>query len=144
MNSLRDMGLTMGEYAEKLINEGLVAPSKTTAAPAPKAEEPNYKQLDISKTKVPDSFMKQLLGESYVSKQPNKVHKKIVKEETKPQQHFINEEKVDELISLLRDVKSLLMEMTTVGNIGTNLAGPVQKPKTKKDAFKTALRKIRK
>ena len=148
MDSLREMGLTMGEFAEKLINSGQVKLGDTKSSPVQKSKEPIYEQLDISNTKVPDSFMKKVLGEKYSPQQtPNKVHKKVIKEEVKVQKaQVINEEKVDELISLLTEVKELLQEMTTVGNLGVNLAGPkpTEKPKTKKQVFTNALRRIRK
>ena len=37
---------------------------------------------------------------------------------------LISEEKVDELISLLKDVKGMLSEMTTAGMLGVNFGGP--------------------
>lgn len=141
MDSLRGMGLTIGEYAEKLMKGGAIEPSRGSTAPSPRQPVgPIYEQKDISHIEVPDSFMKQVLGKKYVPTQtPNKVVKqKIQEQRTQQSAQLLNEEKVDELLMLLRDVRGLLIEMTTAGAMGANLAGPVNK---KSKIFRRVLRK---
>ena len=144
MNSLQNMGMTMGEFAEQLMNSGMVKPSKGNAVPNP-PQGPLYEQKDISKVEVPDSFMKQILGEKYTPQsKPNKViqkpQNKIQEESVAKPVQLLNEQKMDELLNLLRDVKELLTEMSCAGGMGVNLSKPEPK-KTKSAALKYALKK---
>jgi hypothetical protein len=147
MTSLREMGLTMGEYAEKLMNSGLVSSESKPQKPIQTKQEPVFEQKDISNIQVPNAFIKQVLGKEYKAPKQIKQSKQIkVQEETQVQSiQLLNEEKIDELLSLLRDVKNLLSEMTTVGSLGVNLAGPTlkdKKPKrfkSKSAAFRSAI-----
>lgn len=146
-NQLRNAGMTIGDFAEKLMESGAVKP-QNKSAPVQTPKAPVFEQRDISKVQVPDDFMKQVLGNKYTPQRTqNKVSKKVIQESTQVQPvQLLNEEKVDELISLLRDVKNLLSEMTTAGSIGVNLAGPKKmiKPKTRSEAFKLAFKKNKK
>jgi len=131
MDTLRGMGLTIGEFAENLMKTGAVTPTKGMSAPVRKPSEPIYEQRDISKIEVPDSFMKQILGNKYVpQRKPNKVVKQQISEQTKTQPiQLLNEEKMDELLSLLRDVRGLLIEMTNENTVGSFGVGPQSKSK---------------
>lgn len=141
MDTLRGMGLTIGEFAEKLMATGAVSPTKGTPAPVRRPSEPIYEQKDISNIEVPDSFMKQVLGNKYVpQRKPNKVVKKQIMEQTNPQPiQLLNEEKMDELLSLLKDVRGLLIEMTNENTVGSFGVGP-QKTISKKKIFRTILK----
>ena len=85
---------------------------------------------DISKVKVPDSFMTELLGEAYHSQDTPAAEEipKLVwtdpndQEESKSPQS-LTEETAQQLVPLLEEVKSLLKEMTSCGMMGANLAG---------------------
>jgi len=87
---------------------------------------------DISRVKVPDSFMTELLGEAYhpqdtpaVEEIPELVWEQP--EEPKTPQ-ALTEETAQQLVPLLEEVKNLLKEMsaamTSSGSIGVNMAGP--------------------
>ena len=147
MTSLKENGLSIGDFAEQLVLSEMKTPQKAKQfiSKTPEAE----KQKDISEVVVPDEFMSQVLGKKVVSKlQPQK---QLIKENTEPKQQLITEEKADRLINLLEEVKSLL-EMTTTGCCGCNMAGPsVAEPsgskKRNKDVvmlFAQKLKKIKK
>ena len=121
--------LILGEIEN--IQEGKVLPpsiDRQQPSPAPNV-------TDIRNIEVPDSLMREILGEEAV---PFRGFDLETKEKEEPQlvepvseepdSFIINEEKIDELIYLLKEVKSLLSEMTmattTSGQIGVNLAGP--------------------
>jgi len=122
---------SIGSFAENLIlNE--IEEIKTGKTLPPALNQAQVKAApagkDIRNIEVPASFMEEVLGEEYSP--PLKEEKAIVVEEvveepsTEAHPSLISEEKVDELISLLKDVKSMLSEMTTAGMLGVNLGGP--------------------
>tara|TARA_A100000172_G_scaffold53168_1_gene33659 strand:+ start:3192 stop:3716 length:525 start_codon:yes stop_codon:yes gene_type:complete len=127
---------SISNFAESLIlNE--VSQVKTGAALPPSAS--SAKGLapagkDISHTQVPDSFMKEILGESFHSQETPAAEEmpQLVWEDPGEQKEAtpvsLTEETAQQLIPLLEEVKGLLKEMsmaaTTSGQIGTNLAGP--------------------
>jgi hypothetical protein len=136
---------SIGDFAESLIqgevrdiSEGKVTPpsmntNKPAAAPAGK---------DIRGTQVPDSMMKEILGEAFHPQEtpsieaiPELVWADSEEEEVVQKPTLIAEERVDELINLLREVKDLLSEMTVAGTssgqIGVNLGGPTKGRKVK-------------
>jgi hypothetical protein len=83
---------------------------------------------DISRVKVPDSFMTELLGEAYHSQDSPAVDEipEIVweqPEEPKAPQ-ALTEETAQQLVPLLEEVKDLLKEMTSCGMMGANLGAP--------------------
>lgn len=149
---------SIGDFAESLIL-GEVGDVKSGKASHPKAAMAEQSLppagKDISKIKVPESFRKQILGESYtpVEEEPE-VEEVVVEQELEEEAYYetelITEETAQEMVSLLKDVRNLLSEMmscgmTTAGQLGVNLAGPTRKPKKKdkKSAFKDALRNRR-
>jgi hypothetical protein len=87
---------------------------------------------DISKVKVPDSFMTELLGEAYHPQDTPAAEEipEIVWEQPEEPQapQALTEETAQQLVPLLEEVKSLLKEMsaamTRSGDIGASLAGP--------------------
>lgn len=94
---------------------------------------------DIRGTKVPDSFMKEILGEAFTPQETPSVDaipelvwtdpsEEVPEQEPQQPLQSLTEETAQQLVPLLEEVKSLLVEMSTAmtgsGNIGVNLAGP--------------------
>jgi len=123
---------SIGDFAQNLILDEVndiqtgkaVPPSMSTDTPQP---APAGK--DIREVKVPASFMQEVLGEEFV---PSSEEEELVNREQPPMEKpqepnslMISENKVDELMVLLKEVKDLLSEMTmattTTGQIGVNL-----------------------
>jgi len=139
---------SIGDFAESLIL-GEVADVASGKASHPKASVSEQSLppagKDISKVKVPESFRKEILGESY---QPVEEPEEVV-EEVVQEGEMITEETAQEMVSLLKDVRNLLSEMmtmgtTSAGSIGVNLAGPTKPKKKKKEsALRSALRQRR-
>ena len=128
---------SIADFAESLIlgnvqgiKEGKeLPPSKGGGKPSPGTP-------DIRNTKVPDSFMSEILGEQYVSRQEEEevIEEEAVEEEVVEQPSIITESQASEMIDLLREVKGLLKEMTTTGSLGVNLSG--QSPASSDSAVK--------
>ena len=81
---------------------------------------------DISKVKVPDSFMTELLGEAYhpqdtptVKEIPELVWTDPEESEEPRSPQSLTEETAQQLVPLLEEVKSLLKEMVSCGMLGT-------------------------
>lgn len=89
------------------------------------------KMDDISKVKVPNSFIDMVLGNK-----PKLVESKVVEVEDDVEdldEARILEEKINSLVSrlasLLKEAKEVMAEMTTVGMIGTNQKFSLKKKK---------------
>ncbi len=154
----------IGDFAQKLIldqveniREGKELPPSAGGnglAPAGR---------DISKVKVPDSFMTELLGEAYHPQETPAVEEipELVWDQSEEPEapQALTEETAQQLVPLLEEVRDLLKEMSVgSGNIGVNMAGPQKgseswekmekgygyisaKPaKTKKEVLKQAIR----
>ena len=140
---------SIGDFAESLIL-GEVADVASGKASHPRASVSEQSLppagKDISKVKVPESFRKEILGESY---QPVEEEPEEVVEEVFQEGEMITEETAQEMVSLLKDVRNLLSEMmtmgtTSAGSIGVNLARPTKPKKKKKEsALRSALRQRR-
>jgi len=130
MNNIADFAENLILNEVKSISEGKTSlhsttTSNPTAAPAGK---------DIRGTQVPDSMMREILGEAFhpqdtppVDAIPQLVWTDSEEEKEAPKPTLLSEEGVEELIVLLREVKELLSEMTAAttgsGQVGINLAG---------------------
>ena len=128
---------SIGDFAESLINDQIsniregkelspsLADASRKAAPA---------GVDISTTVVPESMRKEILGESYSPTKEEEIQPPAIEEEVEESPPILLEERMDELVSLLKDVKEMLSEMmgTTTGMLGVNFA-PHQKEKTQCD-----------
>ena len=86
---------------------------------------------DISNVEVPDTFMQQVLGESFHPQETPAAETipEIVWNEEEPEQpvQSLTEETAQHLVPLLEEVRDLLKEMccgTSSGQLGINLAGP--------------------
>lgn len=143
---------SIGDFAESLIL-GEVSDVKSGKLSHPKVrvseESLPPTSRDISKIEVPESFRKEVLGESYTPVEPEEEVVRELEEEVFQETELITEDTAQEMVSLLKDVRNLLIEMscgtTAAGGLGVNLAGPTKKPKkrSKKSAFKDALRSRR-
>lgn len=144
---------SIGDFAESLIL-GEVSDVKSGKLSHPKVrvseESLPPTSRDISKIEVPESFRKEVLGESYTPVEPEEEVVQELEEEVFQETELITEDTAQEMVSLLKDVRNLLTEMmscgTTAGGLGVNLAGPTKKSKkkrSKKSAFKDALRSRR-
>ena len=119
--------------------------------------EPN--QRDIRQVEIPDSFMKSILGESvedpWVSNELSNIdldppveepENNIMTGEPLDSVGLLTESQGESIISLLKELKSMISEMTTTGSIGVNFAGPSatspkpKKKKSRKDVLKESLR----
>ena len=121
---------SIGDFAERLIQEsvGNIKSGKELPPSAPKKAGLAPAGMDISKVKVPNSFMKQILGEQFTPQESKPVDSipELVWAGNEPKQEpqLMTEETAQELVPLLQQVIGLLQEMTTTGSIGVNLAGP--------------------
>jgi len=93
---------------------------------------------DISRTQVPDSFMKEILGEAFTPQETPPVDaipelvwtdpsEEVPEQEPQQSMQSLTEETAQQLVPLLEEVKSLIKEMTAAmtgsGNIGVRLGG---------------------
>tara|TARA_R110002124_G_scaffold116153_1_gene272431 strand:+ start:1315 stop:1857 length:543 start_codon:yes stop_codon:yes gene_type:complete len=139
---------SIGDFAERLINEqvGNIKQGKQLPPSQGGNLTPNGK--DITNVTVPDSFMKQILGENFhpqetpadetipelVWTQPEAPQppQTLTEEPLGPQ--ALTEETAQQLVPLLEEVKTLLKEMTAAatmsGGIGVNLGGPCEDDKS--------------
>ena len=127
----------IGDFAESLILGEIksIQEGKSVPPNAPNQGAPAGK--DIRDIKVPNTMMKEILGESYtpsndtVEEIPELVWadpNTPAQEEKLPSPTMITESTAQELVPLLEEVRNLLREMTAAttgsGNIGANFAGP--------------------
>lgn len=163
---------SIGDFAEQLIlNQTQSIKEGKELPPEAKSSGLAPAGRDISNVEVPDTFMREVLGESFHPQDtppadsiPELVWSEA--ESEKPAQS-LTEETAQQLVPLLEEVRDLLKEMsaaaTTTGQIGVNLAGPqkgyscigkeekkygyisARPVKSKKDILKQSIRnKIRK
>ena len=124
---------SIGDFAENLINEQLGGIKSGKQLPPSLGGGPTPAGKDIRDVVVPDSFMKQVLGENFHPQDTPATDKGIpelvwtepeaVEEPKAPES--LTEETAQQLVPLLEEVRDLLKEMgTTAGMMGVNLAGP--------------------
>ena len=123
---------SIGDFAANLINQemGSIKEGKQLPPNAPdNGLAPAGK--DISNVQVPDSFMKEILGESFhpqESPAAESMPELVWEGDDEEIQQPLTEETAQQLVPLLEEVRDLLKEMsaaaTTTGQIGTNMAGP--------------------
>ena len=124
---------SIGDFAERLIQESVsnIKSGKELPQTTSKKQDAIPAGIDVSKVKVPDSFMKQILGEQFTPQdaKPVDMIPELVWAENKPEEEpmknpqLMTEETAQELVPLLQQVIGLLQEMTTTGSVGVNLAG---------------------
>tara|TARA_R110001583_G_scaffold29527_1_gene103382 strand:+ start:343 stop:855 length:513 start_codon:yes stop_codon:yes gene_type:complete len=124
---------SIGDFAENLINEQLGGIKSGKQLPPSLGGGPTPNSKDIRNIEVPDSFMKEVLGEAFHPQDTPATDKGIpelvwtepeaVEEPKAPES--LTEETAQQLVPLLEEVRDLLKEMgTTAGMMGVNLAGP--------------------
>ena len=110
---------------------------------------------DIRNIKVPNSMMKEILGENFHPQEGSTVEAipELVwtdseqEEEISTPPSIISESTAQQLVPLLEEVRNLLLEMTgattSSGSIGVNLAGPGISKKTRKKTRKETRKETR-
>lgn len=123
---------SIGDFAENLINEQLGGIKSGKQLPPSLGGGRTPAGKDIRDVVVPDSFMKQVLGENFHPQDTPATDKGIpelvwtepeaVEEPKAPES--LTEETAQQLVPLLLEVRDLLKEMgTTAGMMGVNLGG---------------------
>ena len=124
---------SIGDFAEQLIlNQTKSIKEGKELPPQAKSDGLAPAGRDISNVEVPDTFMREVLGESFHPQDtpPADSIPELVWTDAEPEQpaQTLTEETAQQLVPLLEDVKTLLQEMsaamTSSGMLGTNLAGP--------------------
>ena len=120
---------SIGDFAEQLIlnqtqsiKEGKELPPQATSSGLAPAGR------DISNVRVPDDFMREVLGESFHPQDTPAAEAipELVWSDAEPEQapKSLTEETAQQLVPLLEEVRDLLKEMSYAGMMGTNMAGP--------------------
>lgn len=163
---------SIGDFAEKLIL-GQVDDVVSGKALAPSLEEAASKSgsapaKDIRHIEVPEDMMKEILGEGYTQDEPAfETKPELVwtdpqgEPEPAPVPQPLTEETGSQLVSLMEELKTLVTDlkemsgaMSTAGGMGCNLGGPGldttnskytgrSSKRKKKEALSAALRKKR-
>ncbi len=120
---------SIGDFAEKLINEQVGGIKSGKQLPPSQSNGMTPAGKDISNVEVPDSFMKEVLGEAFHPQDTPAVEEipELVwsGDEGKLASQALTEETAQQLVPLLEEVRDLLKEMgTTAGMMGVNMAGP--------------------
>lgn len=94
---------------------------------------------DISKIKVPDQLLK-----GFISENTEKTPIKQIINKTSPNNSFLTESEL-KVLQEAQKIISKVLEMTTCGSIGVNMAGSTPKPKKIKAVkYKSSLKKKKK
>ena len=123
---------SIGDFATNLINNQVGEIKSGKALPPSLSNGSTPAAKDIRNVEVPDSFMKEVLGESFHPQDTpavDSIPELVWEEPESPQEpkapESLTEETVQQLVPLLEEVRDLLKEMgTTAGMMGANLAGP--------------------
>jgi hypothetical protein len=125
---MSDSSFTIGDFAEGLIASELGKvqedPSYVSEAISTQQASPNVP--DVRTVQVPNNFMKEILGES------TEPSSEVLEQ---PRKTLLNEEDVvlfQKLHSLVKELDSVLSEMTMTGHLGTAQCGPGNKSKAMK------------
>jgi len=124
---MSDSSFTIGGFAEDLIKSelGKVQEDPSYIPEAISTQPPSPDVPDLSRVSVPRTFMNEVLGEGTEE----------IEVEEQPRETLLNEEDValfGKLHSLVKELDSVLSEMTMTGHLGVNQAGPGRKPKAMK------------
>jgi len=139
--------ISIGEFAESLLNSDAIPPLHEAQAPSMPNVPGSNNQLDITNVEVPDDFMHEVFG----GKETNSYLNSVL-EGTSPQASIPRQEKLpvrekvvdqterlaallEQLTAVLSETKQLISEMTlenTSGMGGVNIAGPALAPKRRK------------
>ena len=139
--------ISIGDFAESLLNSDSIAPLHESQAPSMPNVPGSSNQIDISNVEVPDDYMNLFLG----GKETNSYLHDIIEEGGVGKVEEVEEaptnqvdrfsELLEQLYSVLAEAKQLLSEMavgpgtTSVGTIGPGYStqrSPAKKKKTKR------------
>jgi len=120
---------SIGDFAENLINEQVGGIKSGKQLPPSQSNGMTPAGKDISNVEVPDSFMKEVLGEAFHPQDTpavEEIPELVWEEPAEPQApQSLTEETAQQLVPLLEEVRDLLKEMgTTAGMMGVSLGGP--------------------
>jgi|TARA_Y100000310_G_C20695003_1_gene825027 hypothetical protein len=156
------MSISVGDFAEQILAQDELRSKLGTSNPAAAPSTPSFyspnvteQAPDISGVEVPDGFIQNIVEGKELPTPPAIVAPAIVEEdrtelrESNPVADRAVGIIVDGLGRILEDVKvtldevkELLNEQTTVGNIGVNLA-PTKRDKKSEDSYSSLLKKIK-
>jgi hypothetical protein len=150
---------SVGDLAAQIMAQGdsQGTPAPNAAPMLPNSTDPlvveNQSSLDISNVEVPDDFMNSILGGTVPTPQPQPTPQPLVEAVAPtPTPQPLNEVNdlcllVQEVRDLLTEVRGALVEMTAVGSLGVNMAGPGKKTdddeEEEKDPMKAMLKRIK-
>jgi len=139
--------LSIGDFAESLLNSNAIPPLHEAQAPIMPSVPGSANQLDITNVEVPDDFMHEVLGGESTTSYLNSVlegaspQPSIPRSEELPVREKVVDQTerlaalLEQLTAVLSETKQLISEMTlenTSGMGGVNIAGPALAPKRRK------------
>jgi len=149
--------ISIGEFAESLLNSNAIPPLHEAQAPSMPNVPGSNNQLDITNVEVPDDFMEGLLGGKETNSYLNSVlegaspQPSIPRSEELPVREKVVDQTerlaalLEQLTAVLSETKQLISEMTTVGSIGTGYSNPhpfKKKKKKKKKSIKETVEAV--
>jgi len=119
--------ISIGDFAESLLNSDSIAPLHESQAPSMPNVPGSNNQIDISNVEVPDDYMNLFLGGKETNSYLNNIIEEgggVEKVEEAPTNQVDRfSELLEQLYSVLSEAKQLLSEMAV--GIGTSTAGTV-------------------
>ena len=149
--------ISIGEFAESLLNSDAIPPLHEAQAPSMPNVPGSNNQLDITNVEVPDDFMHEVLGGESTTSYLNSVlegaspQPSIPRSEELPVREKVVDQTerlaalLEQLTAVLSETKQLISEMTTVGSIGTGYSNPhpfKKKKKKKKKSIKETVEAV--
>ena len=112
----------VGDFAEMLINQQIAGSSPSVQRAS------NVKQRDIRNVEVPNDLMRDILSESFDVESP--VTEETIEEPVQSinEDILLTENTAKELIHSIQELKDILVEMCTAGNMGAHLGNPAPDP----------------
>ena len=151
---------SVGDLASQIMEQGDLMPQAPAVGLPANSTDPlvveSQSTLDISEVTVPDDFMNSILGIPSApvtpAPKPQPIVEAVAPTPVAPVVQPLQEVNdlctlVQEVRDLLTEVRGALVEMTTVGTLGVNMAGPGKKKKAESDEderMKAILKQIRK
>ena len=135
---------SVGDLASQIMAQGDPVPQPAPVGMPANSTDPliieTESSLDISEVQVGDAFMATLLGTAPapVAPKPQPIVESVAPPAAPPAVQPLQEVNdlctlVQEVRDLLTEVRGALVEMTAVGNIGVNMAGPGKRKKKEDD-----------
>ena len=142
--------ISIGEFAESLLNSDAIPPLHESQAPSMPNVPGSNNQLDITNVEVSDDFMHEVLGGESTTSYLNSVLEGATPQQSIPKARELPapdkvvsqtdrlSELLEQLAAVLSETKQLISEMavgpgtTTVGTVGTGYSTPSKVTKKKK------------